>query len=166
MRRPERNLPLGMIDGTALVGVLYVLVNLVYFRAMPLHKFGVSAGLAKRRRRRCLVRPRAGCWRGGAGVDLAAFHWRLSAPRDSGFRCRRTHRPSDGWRGFIQGTRTPTAGIVTLAVWSMLLVLSGSYEQLFDYSLFSSFIFHAITGLALFTPPTKTADGAAALPDG
>jgi APA family basic amino acid/polyamine antiporter len=32
----------------------------------------------------------------------------------------------------------------------MLLVLSGSYEQLFDYALFSSFIFHAITALALF----------------
>jgi APA family basic amino acid/polyamine antiporter len=39
---------------------------------------------------------------------------------------------------------------VTLGVWSMLLVLSGSYEQLFQYSLFSSFIFHVVTGLALF----------------
>jgi len=29
-------------------------------------------------------------------------------------------------------------------------VLSGSYEQLFQYSVFSSFIFHVITGLALF----------------
>jgi APA family basic amino acid/polyamine antiporter len=54
--------------------------------------------------------------------------------------------------------RTPTAGIVTLGVWSMLLVLSGSYEQLFDYSLFSSFIFHAITGLALFTLRRKQPD--------
>jgi APA family basic amino acid/polyamine antiporter len=33
----------------------------------------------------------------------------------------------------------------------MVLVLSGSYEQLFQYSLFSSFIFHAITALGLFT---------------
>ncbi len=32
----------------------------------------------------------------------------------------------------------------------MLLVLSGSYEQLFQYSLFAGFIFHVITGLALF----------------
>jgi APA family basic amino acid/polyamine antiporter len=46
--------------------------------------------------------------------------------------------------------RTPTTGIIALGVWSMLLVLSGSYEQLFEYSLFSSFIFHVITGLALF----------------
>ena len=47
--------------------------------------------------------------------------------------------------------RTPTAGLAILGVWSMLLVLSGSYEQLFTYSLFASFIFHAITALALFT---------------
>ena len=47
--------------------------------------------------------------------------------------------------------RTPTAGVVTLGVWSMFLVLSGSYEQLFQSSLFASFIFHAITGLALFS---------------
>jgi APA family basic amino acid/polyamine antiporter len=41
--------------------------------------------------------------------------------------------------------KTPTAGIVTLGVWSMLLVLTGSYEQLFQYALFSSIIFHVIT---------------------
>ena len=32
----------------------------------------------------------------------------------------------------------------------MLLVLTGNYEQLFEYSLFASFIFHVVTGLALF----------------
>jgi APA family basic amino acid/polyamine antiporter len=40
----------------------------------------------------------------------------------------------------------------------MVLVLSGSYEQLFQYSLFSSFIFHAITALALFTLRRKQPD--------
>ena len=33
IKRPERNLPLGMIGGTVLIGVVYLLVNLVYFRA-------------------------------------------------------------------------------------------------------------------------------------
>ena len=45
---------------------------------------------------------------------------------------------------------TPTAGIVTLGAWSMLLVLTGSYEQLFKYVVFSGIIFHVIAGLALF----------------
>src|SRR4029079_10304246 len=42
MKRPERNLPLGMIGGTVLVGLLYLLVNLVYFRAMPLAELEAS----------------------------------------------------------------------------------------------------------------------------
>jgi APA family basic amino acid/polyamine antiporter len=46
--------------------------------------------------------------------------------------------------------KTPTAGIIALGIWSCLLVLSGSYEQLFGYSLFTGIIFHIITGLALF----------------
>ena len=32
----------------------------------------------------------------------------------------------------------------------MVLALSGSYEQLFEYTLFASFIFHVITAIALF----------------
>src|SRR5262245_60052379 len=60
--------------------------------------------------------------------------------------------PAFGWLARLPHRyRTHTSGIVTLGVWSMLLVLSGSYEQLFQYSLFSSFIFHAITALALFS---------------
>ena len=47
IRRPERNLPLGMIGGTALIGVLYLLVNLVYFRAMPLAEVGASARIGE-----------------------------------------------------------------------------------------------------------------------
>ena len=60
--------------------------------------------------------------------------------------------PAFKWLARIHPSyRTPTAGIVTLGLWSMLLVLSGSYEQLFQYSLFSSLIFHALTCLALFS---------------
>ena len=32
----------------------------------------------------------------------------------------------------------------------MVLVLTGSYEQLFEYVIFAGIIFHVITGLALF----------------
>src|ERR671912_2616883 len=59
--------------------------------------------------------------------------------------------PSCRWMSRVHPRyRTPTSGIVTLGVWSMLLVLTGSYEQLFEYVVFSGIIFHVITGLALF----------------
>src|SRR5687767_2199918 len=47
--------------------------------------------------------------------------------------------------------RTPSAGLMTLGVWSIVVALSGSYEALFNYALFASFILHVITAAALFT---------------
>jgi len=47
IKRPARNLPLGMIGGTVLIGVVYLLVHLVYFRAMPLPQIGVSTRIGE-----------------------------------------------------------------------------------------------------------------------
>jgi APA family basic amino acid/polyamine antiporter len=158
-RRPERNLPLGMIGGTVLVGLLYLLVNLVYFRAMPLAELGASARIGEEATT-ALLGPTAGRLL-AAAVLVSIFGCisssiigasRLGLPMSQ-------DAPAFRWLARIHPRyRTPTAGIVTLGGWSMLLVLSGSYEQLFDYSLFSSFIFHAITGLALFTLRRKQPD--------
>ncbi len=151
IRRPERNLPLGMIGGTALVGVLYLLVNLVYFRAMPLAEIGAATKIGEEATT-ALLGPAAG--RLLALAVLVSIFGCISSSILGASRLglpMAEDAPTFRWLAKIHPTyRTPTAGIVTLAVWSSLLVLSGSYEQLFDYSLFASFIFHAITGLALF----------------
>jgi APA family basic amino acid/polyamine antiporter len=151
IKHPERNLPLGMIGGTALIGVVYLLVNLVYFRAMPLTEIGASTRIGEQATT-ALLGPTAGRLL-AAAVLISVFGClssaiigasRLGLPMSE-------DAPAFRWMSAIHPRyHTPTAGIVTLGVWSMLLVLSGSYEQLFQYSLFSSFIFHVITGLALF----------------
>lgn len=151
IRRPDRHLPLGMIGGTVMVGLLYLLVNLVYFRAMPLAALGASTRIGEEAAT-ALLGPTAGRWL-AAAVLVSIFGClssaiigatRLGLPMSQ-------DAPVFGWLARIHPQyRTPTTGIVMLSVWSVLLVLSGSYEQLFQYSLFASFIFHAITGLALF----------------
>jgi APA family basic amino acid/polyamine antiporter len=152
MKRPERNLPLGMIGGTVMVGVLYLLVNLVYFRAMPLAELGASARIGEEATT-VLLGPTAG--RLMAAAVLVSIFGCLSSAIIGASRLglpMSQDAPAFRWlAGVHPRYRTPTAGIVTLGIWSAVLVLSGSYEQLFDYSLFSSFIFHAITGLALFS---------------
>jgi len=149
--RPERNLPLGMIGGTTLIGVLYLLVNLVYFRAMPLSEIGASPRIGEAATT-ALLGPGAGRLL-AAAVLVSVFGClssaiigasRLGLPMSE-------DAPAFRWMSRIHPRyKTPTAGIITLCIWSMLLVLSGSYEQLFQYSLFASIIFHVITGLALF----------------
>ena len=152
IRRPERNLPLGMIGGTALIGLLYLLVNLVYFRAVPLGQMAASNRIGEEATT-ALLGPTAGRLL-AAAVLVSIFGCissaiigasRLGLPMSE-------DAPAFRWMARIHPRhRTPTAGIVTLAVWSTLLVLSGSYEQLFQFSLFSSLIFHAVTAVALFT---------------
>ncbi len=133
IRRPERNLPLGMIGGTVLIGVLYLLVNLVYFRALPLADVGASARIGEEATT-ALLGPTAGRLL-AAAVLVSIFGCissaiigasRLGLPMSQ-------DAPAFRWLARIHPRyRTPTAGIVTLGVWSMLLVLSGSYEQLFQ----------------------------------
>lgn len=151
IKRPERNLPLGMIGGTVLVGVLYLLVNLVYFRAMPLADIGVSTRIGEQAAT-TLLGPTAGRLLAAAvlvsifGCLASAFiaASRLGLPMSE-------DAPAFRWLSRIHPQhKTPTAGIVTLGVWSMVLVLTGSYEQLFEYVVFAGIIFHAVTGLALF----------------
>jgi APA family basic amino acid/polyamine antiporter len=46
--------------------------------------------------------------------------------------------------------RTPHIAIVALSAWSAVLALSGSYEQLFTYVMFSSILLHMIGAIGLF----------------
>ena len=151
IKRPERNLPLGMIGGTVLIGVVYMLVNLVYFRAMPMSELGASARIGEQATT-ALLGPAAG--RLLAAAVLVSIFGCLSSAIIGASRLglpMSEDAPALRWMSRIHPRhKTPTASIVTLGLWSMLLVLTGSYEQLFQYSLFSTFIFHVITGLALF----------------
>lgn len=151
IKRPERNLPLGMIGGTALIGVVYLLVNVVYFRALPLTEIGTSTRIGEEATT-ALLGPSAGRLLAAAvlisvfgclsSAFIAASRLGLPMAEDA---------PAFRWLSRIHPRyKTPTVSIVTLGVWSMVLVLTGSYEQLFQYSLFSSIVFHVITGLALF----------------
>jgi APA family basic amino acid/polyamine antiporter len=54
--------------------------------------------------------------------------------------------------------RTPHVAIVVLTVWSALLALSGTYEQLFTYVMFISILFNVACGLALFRLRVKMPD--------
>jgi APA family basic amino acid/polyamine antiporter len=46
--------------------------------------------------------------------------------------------------------RSPHVAVVALTLWSAFLALSGSYEQLFTYVVFTSVLFSLLGGLALF----------------
>ncbi|MEX2303624.1 MAG: amino acid permease, partial [Bryobacterales bacterium] len=54
--------------------------------------------------------------------------------------------------------RSPHVSILALSVWSALLVLSGSYEQLFTYVIFASWILYGMAAATVFVLRRKRPD--------
>ena len=145
MRRPERDLPLGLIVGTAAVTA-----------ALRADEPGLRAGAAGRgdggdrphRRGRGRGALRA-LGRAAHHGGRARLHLRLHLVDHP---LRRAHLPADGpGRPVLPGAgphpsplphaRRPASS--RRALWSVLLTFSGSYEQLYTYVVFAVVLFHA-----------------------
>src|SRR2546430_13533146 len=55
--------------------------------------------------------------------------------------------------------RTPTAAILVMAAWSIVLTLSGTFSQLVDYVAFGDWIFFGLTVAGLFIYRAREAGG-------
>jgi APA family basic amino acid/polyamine antiporter len=151
MKDPARDLPVSLLTGTALVVLVYGLVNFVYLRTLG------HAGLAN------TLTPAsdaAGALFGDTGDFLITLGIAIStfgflnltmlAPtrvyyamaRDGLFpeRVARLHPKYD----------TPSVAIVIQTVWACVLVLTGTYAQLVDYVVSADWIFFGMAGASLF----------------
>jgi APA family basic amino acid/polyamine antiporter len=150
MRRPERDLPRALVGGTALVTLLYVLVNLVYVRAVPVEAMGGTGRIGE---------AAAQVLFGGLGARLVT-----AAVLVSTFGCisstilyaARIYLPMAQDGIFFQALarvhpvhRTPSASILAQGAWAAVLTFSGTYEQLYTYVMFIVVLFHAATGAAV-----------------
>jgi len=150
VKKPERNIPLGLFLGTLSVTVIYFLVNLVYVLALPVGSMkGVTriGELASTQ----LFGPTATLFI--AGTIMISIFGCLSA---SILYSPRVYFAMAEDRAFFQSMayvhpryRVPTKAILWQAVWSSLLCLSGTYQALFEYVVFALVIFFAATGLAV-----------------
>jgi APA family basic amino acid/polyamine antiporter len=149
--QPERNLPRGLILGTSTVIALYTLLNLVYVRAVPIEELRTTSRIGEAAAA-ALFGPIGA--RLVAGVILVSIFGCLSA---SILACARVYLPmaEDGlfFRSLarIHPTyRTPGPSLLAQGAWSIVLVFSGSYQQLYTYVVFALVVFHAATGVAVF----------------
>jgi APA family basic amino acid/polyamine antiporter len=150
VRRPERNIPLGLITGTVAITVLYLLTNLVYLRALPISamadtgRIGEAAAavlfgpIGARLVSMAVVVSTFGCI---SATVLYAARGYLPMAQDGLF-FRRLSRIHPRYR-------TPTACLLAQGVWSVILTFTGTYEQLYTYVVFALFLFHALTGAAV-----------------
>jgi APA family basic amino acid/polyamine antiporter len=150
VRDPQRNLPLALIGGTCAVIVIYLLTNAAYFHVLSATEVGSSTRVAAEMMRRVMGSP------GAAAVSIAAMISIFAALNGSILTGARVPYAAARQGYFFTPIarvhpkyRTPGVSIWALSIWAALLVLSGRFEQLFTYVIFSSWILYAMTAAAV-----------------
>ncbi|HXO43403.1 MAG TPA: amino acid permease, partial [Thermoanaerobaculia bacterium] len=151
VRDPGRNLPRGLIYGTAAVTGLYLLLNLAYVRALPVaamaHSDRVGEAAAA-----VLFGPTA-----SRLVSLAVLISTFGCLSATILYSSRIYQPMAADGVFFPALatihpryRTPTASLWAQTLWTVILTVSGTYEQLYTYVVFASVVFHAAAATAVF----------------
>jgi APA family basic amino acid/polyamine antiporter len=159
VKNPQRNLPLALIGGTAAVIAIYVLANWAYFRVLSPAEVGANKLVAAEMMQRI-----AGPW-GASAVSIAAMISIFAALNGSILTGARVPYAAARDGLFFRSAahvhpvfRTPGVSILMLSAWSSILVLSGKYEELFDFVIFGSWILYAMATASVFVLRRKRPD--------
>jgi basic amino acid/polyamine antiporter, APA family len=151
MRNPGRSLPRGLILGTGAVIVMYLLLNMVYVRALPV---SAMAGTPRIAETAASVLFGAGAARLVSLIVLVSTFGCLSSTI---LYSSRIYLPMAEDGLFFKSLarihpvyRTPVPSLWAQTAWSVVLTVSGSYSQLYTYVIFASVVFHAMTAAAVF----------------
>lgn len=159
IRNPQRNLPRALILGTLAVMAIYLAANLAYFYVLPASAVGASDRVAADMMRQI--------WgtTGANAVSIAAMISIFAALNGSILSGSRVPfaMARDGL--FFQSIATvhpryftPANSIIALTLWSMILVLSGRYDQLFTYVIFASWILYGMATASVLVLRRKRPD--------
>ena len=151
VRNPQRNLLRALVIGMAAIIVLYVFANLAYLRVMTLPEIAsterVGADLATRTMGSM----------GGTFVSLTVLLSIIGAVNGCVLTAARLPFAQARDRLFFARFgkihprfRTPASAIVWGGVWTAVLILTGSYETLYSYSIVAAWIFYTLSVAAVF----------------
>ena len=150
VRAPERTLPRALITGTLLVTVLYVLLNYVFLRTVPLAELSgrVEVGALAAAH---IFGTRGEAWtRAALGIILASTvsAMTFAGPRVVSAMAADSDGPMTLLARFTR-TGTPRNAILVQQVIALALVLTGSFDAVVAYAGFTLSMFTALTAAAL-----------------
>ncbi len=151
IKNPQKVLPRALLLGILLVGVIYMSVSVVYLYALPITQIATEMTIAQAAAV-ALFSSNAAKWL-GATIALSCFGAASSAILCS---ARVTYAMSrDGAFFHAMGRvhpkyRTPAISLIAVSAWSIVLALSGSYDQLYTYVMFMMVLSYVAGVAALF----------------
>jgi APA family basic amino acid/polyamine antiporter len=151
IRDPQRNLGRALLLGTAVSVVLYIAVNLVYLRALPLDEMRTTKAVAAASFERLAGRSANSVLTPLVAIAILSS---LQATVIGGPRIYRSMAEDGvffvGLRKLHERTRVPVAGLVVQAAIACVLLLSGTFEQLLTFTTFAMTLFATATVAAVF----------------
>jgi APA family basic amino acid/polyamine antiporter len=152
VQNPQRSLPIALIGGVAIVGALYMLTNAAIQYILPSEAIATAARPAADAMRLVAGNLGAGLVSIGMAISICATFVgsSLSGARVPFAAARDRLFPSI--LGEIHPCfRTPWASLILQAVVSSLLILAiGRFQALFSLTIFSEWLFYALTAATVF----------------
>ncbi len=172
VKNPRRNIPLSLILGVGFVLVTYFLASLAYLLVLPMHgdplgPTALARGLKYASEDR--VGPAAlevifhtgGAYMMAAAILVSTF----GCANGMSLAGARVYYAMSQDGLFFKSVgklhpryRTPAAGLLVQAAWTVVLCVSGSYSQLLDYIIFAVLVFYILTIAGLFVLRFKEPD--------
>ena len=156
----QRTIPFALITGTAIVVVIYLLINLAYLMLLPLETIAASERVASDAVQTVL---------GPAGavfISLAIFIsvfgtagiYTMTAPRI--YYAMSVDKLFFKKVGEIHPKyKAPVFAILFQTAWAIVLILSGTFYELITYVAFVDWIFFALAGFSVFLFRRRDPDG-------
>jgi basic amino acid/polyamine antiporter, APA family len=164
IKNPQRNLPLAIVFGSLGIMVIYMLMNLVYLYILPIDKFidiyESKNGIAAVE----VVKSFGGKW-GSFFISALILITTFNCTSMTILLAARLFYKMASEKVFFKQANfihpqynTPSNALFIQAIWSSLLVLSGTFDTLTDMLIFAAFIFYGATTLGVFILRKKMPD--------
>jgi len=159
VKNPQRNIPLGLMYGTAIVIVLYVIINLAYLYVMPIEEIASSPLVAAAAAEKIFGNY------GGSIISIAVIVSTFGAVNGSLMASARVpyamahSKMFFSWLGKVHPRfATPHTSLLLQGILSSILVLSGSFDTITDYVIFATWFFYMLTAFGVIVLRKKMPD--------
>ncbi len=163
IKDPQRNIPLSLLAGTAIVTVLYLLTNIAYLGLLPLHG-DAAAGDVIGQGIQFATQDRVGTAAASRIFGESAVYLMALLIMVSTFGCNNGIILSGARVYYAMGkdglffkkaatlnrNEVPEFALWIQAAWACALCLSGTYGDLLDYCTFASLLFYIVTIAGIF----------------
>lgn len=145
IKQPQRNVPLGLLYGTLIVIVVYMLVNAAYLYVLPVDKMAQSPLVAATASELIFGK------NGAAIISIAVIVSTFGALNGSILATARVCFAMARNNMFIKKLGeihpkfgTPHTSLLAQGIWSCVLVLSGTFDTITDYVIFAAWLFYML----------------------